>query len=76
MLGEWFLFPLEEIVVSGHRTLGEAHVPSRGSLEGDSLNSWAAWPLVGVSDLAPDAMSATEARGCGLRALGLQHGRP
>lgn len=57
---------------SWHQVLGlnrEARIPPCSPLKGDSLNSRAVWPLVGVGDLAPDAISVTKARGCGLGAL-------
>lgn len=48
MYGERFLFSFGEAVASGHRTHGEAQIPSCGSLKGDFLNCRAAWPLVGL----------------------------
>lgn len=48
---------------SWHQVLGlnrEARIPPCNPLKGDSLNSRAVWPLVGVGDLAPDAISVNK----------------
>lgn len=75
LYGELFLFSFGEVIAPHHKTHGEAQVPSCGSLKGDSLHSREVWPLSEVGELAPVAITGTEAQGYKLSGPWLHHGR-